>query len=87
MQSAVILTANVGFLAIQSVDQGGIPGPDRSAGQIVSYISTLLSIGNIIACTVLGQQHRPTSHIYAMEAVSTSLSSRRFTPALTLCGR
>ncbi|KAL1949216.1 hypothetical protein VTO73DRAFT_11022 [Trametes versicolor] len=67
--SAVILTANVGFLAIQSVDQGGIPGPDRSAGQIVSYISTLLSIGNIIACTVLGQQHRPTSHIYAIEAV------------------
>ncbi|KAI0676476.1 hypothetical protein C8Q78DRAFT_1073279 [Trametes maxima] len=66
--SAVILTANVGFLAIQSVDQNGVANPDRSTGQIISYISTLLSIGNIIACTILARQHRPTSYHYAEDA-------------------
>ncbi|KAI0763111.1 hypothetical protein BD413DRAFT_616559 [Trametes elegans] len=64
--SAVILTANVGFLAIQSVDQGRT---DRSAGQIVSYISTLLSIGNILACTILARQHRPGAHLQADTAL------------------
>ncbi|KAI0642653.1 hypothetical protein C8Q79DRAFT_1013325 [Trametes meyenii] len=66
--STVILTANVGFLAIQSVDQNGEANPDRSAAQIVSYISTLLSVGNIIACTVLARQHRPTSYYHAEDA-------------------
>ncbi|TBU35717.1 hypothetical protein BD311DRAFT_647818 [Dichomitus squalens] len=36
--STVILSANVGFLAIQSVDQGGKFAADRTTGQIVSYI-------------------------------------------------
>ncbi|KAI0366821.1 hypothetical protein BV20DRAFT_1055314 [Pilatotrama ljubarskyi] len=67
--SAVILTANVGFLAIQSVDQGGYAEPDRTTGQILSYISTLLSIGNIIACTILARQHRASSHLYAEDAL------------------
>ncbi|KAI0716506.1 hypothetical protein C8Q76DRAFT_724546 [Earliella scabrosa] len=51
----VILSANVGFLAIQSVDQA-----DRTAGQIVSYMSIVLSIGNIFACTILARHHRPS---------------------------
>ncbi|KAH9899341.1 hypothetical protein C8Q73DRAFT_724392 [Cubamyces lactineus] len=68
--SAVILTANVGFLAIQSVDQNGMPTPYRSAGQVVSYISTILTIGNIIACTILARQHRPSSHLHADDALS-----------------
>ncbi|KAI0631090.1 hypothetical protein C8Q77DRAFT_183164 [Trametes polyzona] len=71
--SAVILTANVGFLAIQSVDVGT---PDRSVGQVVSYISTLLSIGNIIACTILARQHRPASHLWTEQAVSPLQQTR-----------
>ncbi|KAM5533359.1 hypothetical protein V8D89_012967, partial [Ganoderma adspersum] len=65
--SAVILTANVGFLAIQSVDANG---PDRNMGQIVSYMSTLFSISNIVACTILAWQHRRSEHHYAEDAVS-----------------
>ncbi|KAI0676482.1 hypothetical protein C8Q78DRAFT_997815 [Trametes maxima] len=65
--STVILSANVGFLAIQSVDQGGFSIPDRSAGQIISYISILLSICNIMACTILSRQHRPTFYLAASE--------------------
>ncbi|CDO70480.1 hypothetical protein BN946_scf184569.g23 [Trametes cinnabarina] len=68
--STVILGANVGFLAIQSVDQGGEMVPHRSAGQIISYISTLLTIGNIIACTVLARQHRPSLHRHAEDALN-----------------
>ncbi|KAI0642649.1 hypothetical protein C8Q79DRAFT_224831 [Trametes meyenii] len=65
--STVILSANVGFLAIQSVDQGGFSVPDRSAGQIISYISILLSICNIVACNILSRQHRPTFYLAASE--------------------
>ncbi|KAI9067010.1 hypothetical protein FKP32DRAFT_1684141 [Trametes sanguinea] len=72
--STVILGANVGFLAIQSVDQGGNMVPHRSAGQIISYISTLLTIGNIIACTVLARQHRPSRHRHAEDALNYLLS-------------
>ncbi|KAI0716498.1 hypothetical protein C8Q76DRAFT_724486 [Earliella scabrosa] len=61
--AAVILTANVGFLAIQSVDVA-----DRTPGQIISYISIILSIGNIFACTILARQHRPSMHYYAADA-------------------
>ncbi|KAI0760193.1 hypothetical protein C8Q74DRAFT_1294581 [Fomes fomentarius] len=54
--STVILSANVGFLAIQSVDKDQA---NRSAGQVVSYISLILSIGNIFACAILsGILHR-----------------------------
>ncbi|KAI0739002.1 hypothetical protein C8Q80DRAFT_1112462, partial [Daedaleopsis nitida] len=61
--STVILTANVGFLAIQSVDQGsGLQGIDRTAGQIISYISTLLSLGNIFASTILARKHKPSRY-------------------------
>ncbi|KAJ2975456.1 hypothetical protein NUW54_g11728 [Trametes sanguinea] len=48
--------------------------PHRSAGQIISYISTLLTIGNIIACTVLARQHRPSRHRHAEDALNYLLS-------------
>ncbi|TBU38611.1 hypothetical protein BD309DRAFT_874008 [Dichomitus squalens] len=73
--STVILSANVGFLAIQSVDNNGLVVPNRSMGQIVSYISTMLTIGNIVACTILARQHRETMHRYA-EAAAAYLDAR-----------
>lgn len=66
----MILGVNVGFLAIQSVDDNGNPIPNRSMGQIVSYMSTLFSIGNILACTILAWQHRRSKHHLAADAVS-----------------
>ncbi|KAH9855324.1 hypothetical protein C2E23DRAFT_883274 [Lenzites betulinus] len=70
--STIILTASVGYLAIQSVDQTvsgtGLPVVDRSAGQIMAYVATLLSIGNIVSCTILGRQHRLTGHLIAADA-------------------
>ncbi|KAI0819936.1 hypothetical protein BC628DRAFT_949364 [Trametes gibbosa] len=68
--STIILTASVGYLAIQSVDltSNGQPAVDRSAGQIMAYLATLLSIGNIISCTILGRQHRVTAYIMAHDA-------------------
>lgn len=68
-QAAVLLTANVGLLAIQSVDTGK---RDRSLAQIASYISTFLSLGNIILCTILARQHRLDAHMTAEAAVSFS---------------
>ena len=65
-QATVLLTANVGLLAIQSVDTGKA---DRSLAQISSYISTFLSLGNIILCTILARQHRLDAHMTAQAAV------------------
>ena len=62
----MLLTANVGLLAIQSVDTGKA---DRSLAQISSYISTFLSLGNIILCTILARQHRLDAHMTAEAAV------------------
>lgn len=61
-QSAVILSANVGLLAIQSVDNS-IGSSMRSAAQISSYMSTLLSMGNIITGTILARQHRTHNRV------------------------
>ncbi|EPS97095.1 hypothetical protein FOMPIDRAFT_1098563, partial [Fomitopsis schrenkii] len=70
--AAVLLTANVGLLAIQSVDTDK---PDRSLAQIASYISTFLSLGNIILCTILARQHRLDAHMTA-DAASNYLARR-----------
>ncbi|KAH9947518.1 hypothetical protein B0H21DRAFT_329202 [Amylocystis lapponica] len=64
--STVLLTANVGFLAIQSVDSST---SFRSAAQIASYISTLCSVGSLLLCTILSRQHRNNAHGTAAEAV------------------
>ncbi|KAI0760194.1 hypothetical protein C8Q74DRAFT_207961 [Fomes fomentarius] len=64
--ATVVLTANVGFLAIQSVDQAGA---FRSAGQIVSYMSLVLSIGNVFACHILSRILHQSLHHTATDAL------------------
>lgn len=55
-QATVLLSANVGFLAIQSID---MTGPDRSVAQIGSYISTSFSLATYVIFQILARQHRP----------------------------
>ncbi|KAF7361090.1 hypothetical protein MSAN_01140200 [Mycena sanguinolenta] len=49
INAAVILAANVGFLSIQSVDQGGNIVSTRSPAQIASYMSVLTSILSMVS--------------------------------------
>ncbi|KAF7361087.1 hypothetical protein MSAN_01139800 [Mycena sanguinolenta] len=51
INAAVILAANVGFLSIQSVDQG-------SPAQMASYVSTVASIASILIGLLLLGYHR-----------------------------
>ena len=75
-QSLIILTANVGFLSVQSIDQGGFAAPDdRTFGQTASYISTFLNIGCVAASLILAEQHRPSSHRTAEAAVRAIILS------------
>ncbi|KAJ7635913.1 hypothetical protein B0H17DRAFT_1107361 [Mycena rosella] len=53
LYGTVILAANVSFLAIQSVDQGGGTAQNRSPAQILSYLSTLTSVGGIVVRMLL----------------------------------
>ncbi|KAJ6511206.1 hypothetical protein C8R45DRAFT_966380 [Mycena sanguinolenta] len=55
INAAVVLNADVAFLSIQSVDQGGSA---RSAAQIASYVSILASIASIIIGLLLSSHHR-----------------------------
>ncbi|KAM5534004.1 hypothetical protein V8D89_012324 [Ganoderma adspersum] len=68
--SLIILTANVGFFAIESIDQGGFVATDRTFGQTASYISTFLNIGCVAASLGLAEQHRLSSHRTAEAAVT-----------------
>ncbi|TCD66563.1 hypothetical protein EIP91_001231 [Steccherinum ochraceum] len=54
--ATVLLTANVGILAIQSVDTGH--DHSRSVAQVASYASIMLCLANYIICQVLLRQHR-----------------------------
>ncbi|KII87564.1 hypothetical protein PLICRDRAFT_42066 [Plicaturopsis crispa FD-325 SS-3] len=57
----VLLTANLSFLAIQSVDltnEGGNAPPDRSATQLACYVSMVFTIGSIILGLLLVRQNR-----------------------------
>ncbi|THG94046.1 hypothetical protein EW026_g7343 [Hermanssonia centrifuga] len=55
--ATVLLSANVGFLAIQSIDNP--PGSDqRSVAQLTAYVSALLSLFNYIAVQIIARQHR-----------------------------
>ena len=56
----MLLSANVGFLAIQSVDERD-PASDRSVSQIASYVSILFSLATYIICQILSRQHRTMS--------------------------
>ncbi|KAJ7754473.1 hypothetical protein B0H16DRAFT_1542487 [Mycena metata] len=57
LYATVVLNANVAFLSIQSVDQGG-PADSRSPAQISSYLSILTSIGSVIIGLLLAKQNR-----------------------------
>ncbi|EJF55438.1 hypothetical protein DICSQDRAFT_73976 [Dichomitus squalens LYAD-421 SS1] len=69
LPSTVILTADVGFLAIQSVDQDVSFTFNRSVGQIASYISIIFTIGYIIACSVLERQRSQALYWYGEKTV------------------
>ncbi|KAJ7634763.1 hypothetical protein FB45DRAFT_909787 [Roridomyces roridus] len=66
--STILLNANVGFLSIQSVDQSGILRPDRSAAQIASYLSILISTGSILISLNLMRQNRDRGDAAAQDA-------------------
>lgn len=70
IQATVILSANIGFLAIQSIDTDH---PDRSAAQISSYISAVLSFFFFITVQILTYQHRSSDYFSAMKAVGNKL--------------
>ncbi|KAI0093584.1 hypothetical protein BDY19DRAFT_989148 [Irpex rosettiformis] len=63
--ATVILSANVGLLTIKSIDTGS---PNRSATQILSYISSVLSIFNFITVQILSHQHRNSESSSAAKA-------------------
>lgn len=71
IQDTVILTANMAFLAIQSVDNGGNLVPNRSVAQVASYISIVTSLGSILLSLLLIRQNRSKKN-NAAEAVSLS---------------
>ena len=71
IQDTVILAANMAFLAIQSVDNGGQSTPRRSAAQVASYISIITGLGSILLSLLLIRQNRSKKND-AEEAVSLS---------------
>ncbi|KAJ3505990.1 hypothetical protein NMY22_g17391 [Coprinellus aureogranulatus] len=58
LYGTVLLGANVSFLTIQSVDEAGSAGPNRTPSQRVSYFSILASIGTIVSSFLLLGRHR-----------------------------
>ncbi|KAJ7359250.1 hypothetical protein DFH08DRAFT_406908 [Mycena albidolilacea] len=68
--ATVILNANVAFLAIQSVDNGGVTSFTRSPTQISSYLSTLTSIGSIIIGLLLVKHYRDRDRAPAADAAN-----------------
>ena len=62
----MLLSANVGFLAINSID---VDSPNKSAAQIASYISAILSLFIYIVCQILTRHHRHEGHGQSDKAV------------------
>ena len=69
IQATVLLSANVGFLAIQSIDNSP-DSPQRSAAQIASYISSLFGLANMAVVQILLRRHR--QHLYDTAARGVS---------------
>ncbi|PCH35220.1 hypothetical protein WOLCODRAFT_155894 [Wolfiporia cocos MD-104 SS10] len=67
LPATVLLSANVGLLAIGSIDTGQRA---RTVAQIASYISTFFSLGNIVLCTILARFHRTRVHDTADDAAN-----------------
>ncbi|EGO03825.1 hypothetical protein SERLA73DRAFT_69655 [Serpula lacrymans var. lacrymans S7.3] len=66
--ATVLLNANVGFLAINSVDNGSGPNDtSRSATQLASYFSLVASLGSIISGLVLFRHTRTKAQENALK--------------------
>ncbi|OJA21586.1 hypothetical protein AZE42_04111 [Rhizopogon vesiculosus] len=65
--ATVLLNANVGFLAITTVDKGG-----RSFVQLASYMSLVTSLGSIVLGLVFVSRDRTSGENTASETVSNS---------------
>lgn len=69
-QVTVLLSTNVGLLAIGSIDQpNNMMSTHRSVAQVASYVSTVLSLACYLICWILSRQHPPGSHPTAAAAV------------------
>jgi hypothetical protein len=66
-QATVLLSANVGFLATNTVDKGG-----RSAIQIASYVSLVTSLGSIALGLVVVSRDLAAKRDTPSETVSDS---------------
>lgn len=71
VEATVLLAANVGFLAIPSVDNG----PHISPAQIASLLSLIPSLGSIFTGLLLVRHHRTKGIEAAKEAVCSRLSA------------
>lgn len=71
VKAAVLLNANLAFLSIQSVDDGRIAVPDRSAAQIVSYISIVTGLGSALLSLLLTRENRSKGRESADTVVRT----------------
>ncbi|KAF9501528.1 hypothetical protein BDN71DRAFT_1439137 [Pleurotus eryngii] len=76
INSAVLLAANVAFLAIQSVDNVK-DDPRRSPSQIASYLSTLTSVSSMIVGLLLVRQTRTKGRDTA-KAAADYLRARQY---------
>ncbi|KAK0203585.1 hypothetical protein DFS33DRAFT_1332598 [Desarmillaria ectypa] len=76
INSAVLLNANVAFLAIQSVDNSSAK-KGRSPAQISSYISIIASIGSIILGLLLIRKNRSKAGDSSTEAWQFLHSQKR----------
>ena len=74
-KATVLLNANMAFLSIQSINNGGNLVADRSAAQITSYISIMTSVGSVIISLILVRQNRSKNRHSAEEAVGISFDS------------
>ncbi|EMD35559.1 hypothetical protein CERSUDRAFT_75126 [Gelatoporia subvermispora B] len=75
----VLLTVDVGLLAIQSLDNGHA---GRSIAQISSYCSAIMSIGAILMCIILSRHHRNDGQSSDMANVGPWLKNQVRTQSL-----
>ncbi|KAG7091400.1 hypothetical protein E1B28_010437 [Marasmius oreades] len=78
LTGSVILTANVAFLAIQSVDSAAIT-PNRSPAQILSFVSVAASIGCIVTGLLLVRKNKsinPGSMVLSYSLKKLNVSRR-----------
>jgi len=70
--AAVLLTANVGLLAVNTIDPSG---STRNVAEVACYVSTFFSLGNIALCSILARQYR-MSGMDTAEGASQYLARR-----------